>query len=110
MTTPRQDAIRNISSAPSSNTPPQKQAFNLTELFGSRVFNDSVQRRRLRPDAYQALRRTIDRGEQLDPRIADAVADAMKDWAVEHGATHFTHWFQPMTGLTAEKHDSFLSP
>jgi glutamine synthetase len=59
---------------------------------------------------YQALRRTIDRGEGLDPRIADAVADAMKDWAVEHGATHFTHWFQPMTGLTAEKHDSFLSP
>jgi glutamine synthetase len=108
-TTPRQDALRSIS----RNTPPRsapREHFNLTELFGSRVFNDSVQRRRLRPDVYQALRRTIDRGEQLDPRIADAVADAMKDWAVEHGATHFTHWFQPMTGLTAEKHDSFLSP
>ncbi len=110
MSTPRQDAIRNISCAPNKSTPAPSEAFNLTELFGSRVFNDSVQRRRLRPDAYQALRRTIDRGEQLDPRIADAVADAMKDWAVEHGATHFTHWFQPMTGLTAEKHDSFLSP
>jgi glutamine synthetase len=108
-TTPRQDALRNISSHPPTCKPPRER-FNLTEVFGSRVFNDSVQRRRLRPDAYQALRRTIDRGEQLDPRIADAVADAMKDWAVEHGATHFTHWFQPMTGLTAEKHDSFLSP
>jgi len=108
-TTPRQDALRNISSAPSSSGP-DFERFNLTELFGSRVFNDAVQRRRLRPDVYQALRRTIDRGEGLDPRIADAVSDAMKDWAVEHGATHFTHWFQPMTGLTAEKHDSFLSP
>jgi glutamine synthetase len=107
-TSPRQDALRHISTAPVESIP--RERFNLTEVFGSRVFNDSVQRRRLRPDAYQALRRTIDRGEQLDPRIADAVADAMKDWAVEHGATHFTHWFQPMTGLTAEKHDSFLSP
>ena len=110
-TTPRQDAIRHISAGrpdAASEAPPQ--SFNLTEMFGSRVFNDAVQRRRLRPDVHQALRRTIDRGEQLDPRIADAVADAMKDWAVEHGATHFTHWFQPMTGLTAEKHDSFLSP
>jgi len=107
MSTPRQDAIRNISRTPATAA---REPFNLTEIFGSRVFNDAVQRRRLRPDAYQALRRTIDRGAQLDPRIADAVADAMKDWAVEHGATHFTHWFQPMTGLTAEKHDSFLSP
>jgi glutamine synthetase len=106
----RQAAIRNISSTPSPAPPNGREPFNLTEHFGSRVFNDAVQRRRLRPDVYQALRRTIDRGEQLDPRIADAVADAMKDWAVEHGATHFTHWFQPMTGLTAEKHDSFLSP
>jgi glutamine synthetase len=109
MSTPRQEAIRNLSCTPSVPAP-ARERFNLTEIFGSRVFNDAVQRRRLRPDAYQALRRTIDRGEQLDPRIADAVADAMKDWAVEHGATHFTHWFQPMTGLTAEKHDSFLSP
>jgi len=109
MSTPRQTAIRNISLTPGTATA-AREPFNLSEIFGSRVFNDAVQRRRLRPDAYQALRRTIDRGAQLDPRIADAVADAMKDWAVEHGATHFTHWFQPMTGLTAEKHDSFLSP
>ncbi|NOT29507.1 MAG: glutamine synthetase type III [Planctomycetes bacterium] len=110
-TTPRQDAIRHISAGrPGSAAEAPREPFNLTEMFGSRVFNDAVQRRRLRPDVYQALRRTIDRGEQLDPRISDAVSDAMKDWAVEHGATHFTHWFQPMTGLTAEKHDSFLSP
>jgi glutamine synthetase type III len=109
-TTPRHEALRNISSAPLPTAPAGHERFNLTELFGSRVFNDAVQRRRLRPDVYQALRRTIDRGAVLDPAIADAVADAMKDWAVEHGATHFTHWFQPMTGLTAEKHDSFLSP
>src|SRR5262245_23699026 len=108
--TPRHDALRNISHASNASAPNGPERFNLTELFGSRVFNDAVQRRRLRPDVYQALRRTIDCGEQLDSRIADAVADAMKDWAVEHGATHFTHWFQPMTGLTAEKHDSFLSP
>jgi len=109
-TTPRQDALRSLSSPNTTAATTKRERFNLTEVFGSRVFNDSVQRRRLRPDDYQALRRTIDRGEQLDQRIADAVADAMKDWAVEHGATHFTHWFQPMTGLTAEKHDSFLCP
>ncbi len=109
-TSPRHQALRSISNGTCVPLPPNRERVSLTELFGSRVFNDAVQRRRLRPDAYQALRRTIDRGEQLDPRIADAVADAMKDWAVEHGATHFTHWFQPMTGLTAEKHDSFLSP
>jgi glutamine synthetase len=106
----RHAAIRHISSTDVEAPAYRDEKFNLTELFGSRVFNDAVQRRRLRPDVYQALRRTIDRGEELDSTIADAVADAMKDWAVEHGATHFTHWFQPMTGLTAEKHDSFLSP
>jgi glutamine synthetase len=109
-TTPRQDALRSIACRTPRTASAPRELKSLTEVFGSRVFNDSVQRRRLRPDVYQAMRRTIDRGEQLDPRIADAVADAMKDWAVEHGATHFTHWFQPMTGLTAEKHDSFLSP
>ncbi len=80
----------------------------LPELFGSLVFNDHAQRARLPKSVYSALRRTIDAGEALDPRIADAVANAMKDWAIEHGATHFSHWFQPMTGLTAQKHDSFL--
>ncbi len=107
---PRHEALRTISDGNHPPAQPERQRVPLTELFGSRVFNDAVQRRRLRPDVYQALRRTIDRGEQLDPKIADGVADAMKDWAVEHGATHFTHWFQPMTGLTAEKHDSFLAP
>lgn len=82
----------------------------IREEFGSRVFNDSVQRQRLPKPVYRALRRTIEKGAELDAEIADIVANAMKDWALDHGATHFTHWFQPMTGLTAEKHDSFLSP
>jgi glutamine synthetase len=80
------------------------------EGFGSLVFNDDVQRARLPKSVYQALRRTMSRGEMLTLPVADAVAAAMKDWAVERGATHYTHWFQPMTGLTAEKHDSFYSP
>ncbi len=80
------------------------------ELFGSLVFNDKAQQERLPKPAYRALRATITRGETLDLATADAVATALKDWAVEHGATHYTHWFQPMTGITAEKHDSFLAP
>jgi glutamine synthetase len=78
--------------------------------FGSLVFNDSEQEKRLPKTAYQALRRTITHGQSLDVSVADAVASALKDWAVEHGATHYTHWFQPLTGITAEKHDSFLAP
>ncbi|HEY3044258.1 MAG TPA: glutamine synthetase III [Vicinamibacterales bacterium] len=78
--------------------------------FGSLVFNDEVQQARLPRGAYQALRRTMINGEALDLSVADEVARAMKEWAVEHGATHYTHWFQPLTGITAEKHDSFLSP
>jgi glutamine synthetase len=81
-----------------------------TEIFGSLTFNDEVQKARLPNPVYQALRRTITAGEPLDQAAADAVAVALKDWAVEHGATHYTHWFQPLTGITAEKHDSFLSP
>src|SRR5438132_13937083 len=81
-----------------------------TEAFGSLVFNDAVQQTRLPKPVYHALRRTITHGDSLDPSVADAVASAMKEWAVEHGATHYTHWFQPLTGITAEKHDSFLSP
>jgi glutamine synthetase len=80
------------------------------DAFGSLVFNDAVQEKRLAKPMYQALRRTITHGQALDPAVADAVAAALKDWAVEHGATHYTHWFQPLTGITAEKHDSFLSP
>jgi glutamine synthetase len=80
------------------------------ELFGTLAFNDKAQQERLPKPVYRALRATITRGEPLDLSTADAVAGALKDWAVEHGATHYTHWFQPMTGITAEKHDSFLSP
>jgi glutamine synthetase len=80
------------------------------EAFGSLVFNDEVQQTRLPKPIYHALRRTMTHGEPLDVSVADAVASAMKEWAVEHGATHYTHWFQPLTGITAEKHDSFLSP
>jgi glutamine synthetase len=78
--------------------------------FGSLVFNDEVQQTRLPKNVYHALRRTISQGEALDLSVADAIAKAMKEWAVEHGATHYTHWFQPLTGITAEKHDSFLMP
>ena len=80
------------------------------EAFASLVFNDKVQQERLPKPVYKALRATITRGEPLDLTTADAVAIALKEWAVEHGATHYTHWFQPMTGITAEKHDSFLVP
>jgi glutamine synthetase len=80
------------------------------EQFGALVFNDQVQQARLPKAVYRALRATITRGEPLDLSTADAIASALKDWAVEHGATHYTHWFQPMTGITAEKHDSFLAP
>jgi glutamine synthetase len=80
------------------------------DVFGSLVFHDKLQQERLSKQVYRALRATITRGEALDAATADAVAGALKDWAVEHGATHYTHWFQPMTGITAEKHDSFLTP
>lgn len=80
------------------------------EIFGSNVFNDAVMRQRLPKNAYKSLRSTIDKGLPLDPDVAEVVANAMKDWAIERGATHFTHWFQPMTGVTAEKHDAFISP
>ena len=82
----------------------------VTDYFGSLVFDDRVMSATLPADVYQSLRKTIDEGAQLNLDVANAVAAAMKDWAVEHGATHFTHWFQPMTGITAEKHDSFISP
>ncbi len=81
-----------------------------TEAFGSLTFNDEVQKARLAKPLYAALRRTISQGAPLDASVADAVAAALRDWAVEHGATHYTHWFQPLTGITAEKHDSFLNP
>ncbi len=110
--TAREDAVRSISRERSPSRPPSEPEVRpfLTEIYGAYVFSDNVQRQRLQRSVYEALRRTIDSGAELDPRIADTVASAMKDWAIEHGATHFTHWFQPMTGLTAQKHDSFLRP
>ena len=83
---------------------------NVAEYFGSMVFDDKVMKERLDGKIYQKLRKTIDEGEQLSLTVANAVAVAMKDWAIEKGATHYTHWFQPLTGITAEKHDSFISP
>ena len=82
----------------------------IKEMFGSMVFNDSVMKERLPHADYKALKSTIQSGRELDPDIADVVANAMKDWASEKGATHFTHWFQPMSGVTAEKHDAFITP
>ena len=82
----------------------------ITEVFGSNVFDDRVMRERLPKETYKALQRTIKDGHSLDINAATVVANAMKDWAIEKGATHFTHWFQPMTGISAEKHDSFISP
>ena len=81
-----------------------------TDVFGSLVFNDAVMQERLPKAVYKSLHETIANGKDIDPTVADVVASAMREWAVENGATHYTHWFQPMTGITAEKHDSFLSP
>lgn len=82
----------------------------VSDYFGCKVFDDRVMKARLSSKVYQSLRKTIDEGAKLDISVANAVAAAMKDWAVENGATHYTHWFQPLTGVTAEKHDSFISP
>jgi glutamine synthetase len=106
------DAIRNISHW--GNTLGQRTVSaatkKMTDEFGSLTFNDEAQRARLPKDVYRALRRAVAHAEPIDASVADTIASALKDWAVEHGATHYTHWFQPMTGITAEKHDSFLSP
>ena len=83
---------------------------NIPELYGSMVFNDSVMRAKLPKEVYKSLRKTISTGKQIDISIADTVASAMKEWAIEKGATHYTHWFQPLTAVTAEKHDSFIEP
>ncbi|MDR0314735.1 MAG: glutamine synthetase III [Oscillospiraceae bacterium] len=83
---------------------------NVPEMFGSLVFNDIVMEKRLPKETYESLKKSVEEGSTLDKEIAYVVASAMKDWAIEKGATHFTHWFQPMTGITAEKHDSFITP
>ena len=82
----------------------------VTEMFGSKVFNSATMKERLPKEAYKAVQNAIKNGKRLDSGVADVVANSMKDWAIENGATHFTHWFQPLTGYTAEKHDSFISP
>ena len=106
------DAIRNITQIGSTFGQRTVTAATkkMTDEFGSLTFNDEAQRARLPKDVYRALRRAVAQGEPIDSSVAGTIASALKDWAVEHGATHYTHWFQPMTGITAEKHDSFLSP
>jgi glutamine synthetase len=106
----RQSAVAAVTAWKSngSRIPPRENGIG--EEFGANVFSDRVMREKLPDKVYKALRETIKKGAPLDASVADAVADAMKEWAIEKGATHYTHWFQPMTGLTAEKHDSFLTP
>ncbi|MBQ7932941.1 MAG: glutamine synthetase III, partial [Clostridia bacterium] len=82
----------------------------VSEYFGCLSFDDTAMKQRLPKDTYKSLKKTIDENKELDINVANIVANAMKDWAIEKGCTHFTHWFQPMTGVTAEKHDSFISP
>ena len=106
----RQSAISTISKFSTVSGKVDYVAKPLQQVYGEHVFNERVQRERLPKLVFKALQSTIKASHELDPLIADAVAVAMKDWAVEHGATHFTHWFQPMTGSTAEKHDSFITP
>jgi glutamine synthetase len=110
MSTVRQEAIRAIATQNHKLNRIDFMTTHVADLFGCNVFNEEVQRQRLPKPIFKALQKTIKQGAPLDPQIADAVATAMKDWAMEKGATHFTHIFQPMTGQTAEKHDSFLSP
>src|SRR5687767_5265508 len=107
---PSGDAISRINEWPATRPAASSPMRKPTDDFGSLTFNEEVQRARLPKDVFRALRRAIAHADGLDPSVADIVASALKDWAVEHGATHYTHWFQPMTGITAEKHDSFLSP
>src|SRR3954466_4352903 len=106
----RQEAITSIACAKHQLNRIDFKKTHVKDLYGVNVFSEEVQRERLPKPVFRALQKTIRQGAPLDPQIADAVASAMKDWAIEKGATHFTHQFQPMTGLTAEKHDSFLQP
>ena len=83
---------------------------HVSEIYGSMVFNEHVMKERLPSATYKSLTKTIKEGKPLDIEVANVVAHAMKEWAIEHGATHYTHWFQPLSGITSEKHDSFLNP
>src|SRR4051794_37008690 len=106
----RQRILQTISRAPHPPNPVKFRDVHVKDIFAQNVFSEAVQRERLPKPVFKGLQKTIKLGAPLDPQIADAVANAMKDWAIEKGATHYTHLFYPMTGLTAEKHDSFLSP
>ncbi|MBO5436112.1 MAG: glutamine synthetase III, partial [Thermoguttaceae bacterium] len=106
----RQNAIEFVGTQTSPNGRGDFRNTSLTELYASHVFTESVQKERLPAEVFESLQQTVKRGGGLDPSIAPAVAAAMRDWAMERGATHYSHWFQPMTGETAEKHDSFLTP
>ena len=108
--TPRQAAVAHLSSERSPEGHVRYTEDSITETYGQLVFGDAAQRKHLPRDVYKRLRRTIHQGEVVDPDIAGSVANGMKDWAVSHGATHYSHWFQPMTGATAEKQDSFIVP
>src|SRR5829696_7070676 len=110
MSTVRQEAIRTIACAKHNLNRVDFKKTHVKDLYGVNVFNEEVQRQRLPKPVFKALQKTIKLGVPLDPNAADAIASAMKDWAIEKGATHFTHLFQPMTGITAEKHDSFIAP
>ncbi len=105
----RQSAVSSVNAWKADGHPPVVEK-PMTEYYGCNVFSDKVMQERLPDKVYKALCETIRKGAPLDPTVADSVAEAMKEWAIEKGATHYTHWFQPMTGLTAEKHDSFLAP
>ncbi|MBX6315246.1 MAG: glutamine synthetase III [Isosphaeraceae bacterium] len=108
--TARQSAITAVTAWQANGHRAMDTESHVAELFGANVFSDAVMKERLPEKVYRALQQTIRKGAPLDPSVADAVAEAMKNWAIEKGATHYTHWFLPMTGMTAEKHDSFLVP
>jgi len=108
--TTRYNAVRAVTTWNLADRTSRIKDSDVKEIFASNVFSDEVQRARLPEQIYKSLQKTIKKGEPLDPNVADVVATAMKEWALEKGATHYTHWFQPMTGLTAEKHDSFVMP
>src|SRR5579875_1598929 len=110
MATARFEAIKAIASTKHKLDYVDFKTTHVKNLFGANVFSEEVQQQMLPKPVFKSLQKTIKEGVPLDPSVADAVAVAMKDWAMEHGATHYTHLFQPMTGTTAEKHDSFLSP
>ncbi|MDP7163631.1 MAG: glutamine synthetase III, partial [Phycisphaerae bacterium] len=106
----RQAAIIAISEAKALGGLVDYRTKDVREVYCEHVFNEAIQRERLPKMVFKSLQQTIKAGQEINPGIADAVALAMRDWAIEHGASHFTHWFQPMTGNTAEKHESFITP